>query len=93
MIKNTHRDPVNRAYHLAGLPLYGIALFMALGHYVGLQTDLTIGISMGIASIAMFVSGHLIEGNIWSITPVLLFRLISKITHNFVLKRLQIFPT
>jgi hypothetical protein len=93
MIKNTHSDPVNRAFHLVGLPLYGIGLFMALGHYVGLQTDLAMGISMWLAAIAMFVCGHLIEGNIWSITPVLLFRLISKIAHNFVLKKLQIFPT
>jgi len=40
--------------------------------------DLVAGAAMLFAAIAMFVSGHMIEGNVGSTTPVLLFRLLSR---------------
>ena len=36
------------------------------------------GLAMWLSAIAMFVAGHKIEGNVVSMTPVLLFRLFSR---------------
>ena len=89
MIKNTHRHPANRALHCIGAPFYVIGLATALGHFAGMQTDLALGIAMWLGAIAMFVTGHQIEGNIRSMTPVLLVRLLSKVAHNFVAQRVH----
>lgn len=78
MIKNTHRHPANKALHCVGLPFYAIGLAMTLGHFAGLQTNLPAGAAMWLAAVAMFVSGHRIEGNVGSMTPVLVFRLVSR---------------
>jgi hypothetical protein len=91
MVKNTHINPINQALHFIGAPFYVIGLALTLGHFAGFQTHLAAGIAMWIAALAMFVSGHMIEGNIRSMTPVLLFRLLSKIAHNFVMQRLHLF--
>jgi len=93
MVKNTHMHPTSQALHFIGSPFYAIGLAMTLGHLVGLQTDLPAGIAMWTAALAMFMSGHMIEGNIRSMTPVLLFRMISKFTHNFVMQRVHLFRT
>lgn len=76
IIKNTHRHPVNQALHSIGAPFYGVGLMMTLGHLAGMQTNLAAGGAMLLAAIAMFVLGHKIEGNLRSMAPVLLFRLI-----------------
>ena len=78
IIKNTHRHPANRALHCIGAPFYVIGASMALGHFAGAQTDLAFGAAMWLAAVAMFVAGHRIENNIGTMTPVLLFRLISR---------------
>jgi hypothetical protein len=57
-----------------------------------MQIDLAVGAAMWLAAIAMFTSGHDIEGNIGSITPVLLFRLLSKIVRNHVAQRFHLLP-
>jgi hypothetical protein len=90
MIKNTHRHPANQALHCIGAPFYAIGAAMTLGHFAGMQTDLAAGIAMWTAAIAMFVSGHRIENNIGSMTPVLIFRLLSKITYNIVVQRVHL---
>jgi hypothetical protein len=54
------------------------------------QTDLASGIAMWGAAIAMFIAGHKIENNIGSMTPVLLFRLLSKIVHNSIAQRVHL---
>jgi hypothetical protein len=74
IIKNTHRHPVNQALHSLGAPFYGLGLVMIFGHVAGMQTNLAAGGAMLLAAIAMFVSGHKIEGNLRSMAPVLLFR-------------------
>ncbi len=74
IIKNTHRHPVNQALHSIGAPFYGLGLVMSIGHLGGIQTNIAVGSTMLLAAIAMFVLGHKIEGNIRSMTPVLLFR-------------------
>jgi hypothetical protein len=93
MIKNTRRHPANRALHYIGAPFYVIGLATALGHFAGMQTDLAVGVVMWLGAIAMFVTGHQIEGNIRSMTPVLLVTLLSKVTHNFVAQRVHFLRT
>jgi hypothetical protein len=77
VIKNTHRHPVNQALHSIGAPFYGLGLAMILGHVAGMHTSLVAGGAMFLAAIAMFVLGHKIEGNLKSMAPVLLFRVIT----------------
>jgi hypothetical protein len=85
IIKTTHRHPVNQALHSIGAPFYILGLFIMLGHFAGIEqeqttttitTDFAAGATMWLAAIAMFVLGHKIEGNLGSMTPVLLFRLL-----------------
>jgi hypothetical protein len=83
IIKNTHRHPANQALHSIGAPFYVVGLLVMLGHFAGIEqqqttttTDLVAGPAMWLAAIAMFVLGHKIEGNVGSMTPVLLFRLL-----------------
>jgi ribose/xylose/arabinose/galactoside ABC-type transport system permease subunit len=74
--------------HFIGGPFYVVGLIVMLGHLAGIQqqllllsqptTDLVSGTAMWLAAIAMFVLGHKIEGNVGSMTPVLLFRLLSR---------------
>jgi hypothetical protein len=83
IIKNTHRHPANQALHSIGAPFYAVGLVVMLGHFAGIQeqqqettTGLAAGAAMWLAAIAMFVLGHKIEGNVRSMTPVLLFRVL-----------------
>jgi hypothetical protein len=83
LIKNTHRHPANQALHGLGAPFYIAGFVMMIGHFAGIlqlqtTTDLVVGTAMWLAAIGMFVLGHKIEGNIRSMTPVLLFRLLSR---------------
>lgn len=89
MIKNTHRHPANRALHCIGAPFYVIGLAAVIGYFAGMRTDPATGIAMWLAAVAMFVAGHMIEGNIRAMTPVLLARLLSKVLHNFVAQRVH----
>jgi hypothetical protein len=82
IIKNTHRHPANQVLHSIGAPFYVVGLLVMLGHFAGIEQqttttiDLAAGATMWLAAIAMFVLGHKIEGNVGSMTPVLLFRLL-----------------
>jgi hypothetical protein len=85
IIENTHRHPASQALHSIGAPFYVVGLLVMLGHFAGIEqqqttttttTDLVAGAAMWLAAIAMFVVGHKIEGNVGSMTPVLLFRLL-----------------
>jgi len=101
IIKNTHRHPANQALHLIGAPFYAMGLVVILGHFIDLMNqqsttittplNLIAGPAMLFTAIAMFVSGHLIEGNLGSITPVLIFRLLSrKVARNPVAQRIHL---
>jgi hypothetical protein len=90
VIKNTHRHPVNQALHCIGAPFYVIGAAMTLGHFAGMQTDLVTGAAMWISAITMFVAGHKIENNIMTMTPVLVFRLLSKVAHNAVAQQVHL---
>jgi hypothetical protein len=101
IIKNTHRHPANQALHSIGAPFYAVGLLVMLGHFAGIElqtttmTDLAAGATMWLAAIAMFVLGHKIEGNVGSMTPVLLFRLLllslrRKVARYPVMQRIQL---
>jgi hypothetical protein len=89
-VENTHRHPANQALHCIGAPFYAIGLAMTIGHFAGMHIDLAVGVAMWLAAVIMFVFGHKIEGNVESITPVLLFRVLSKIACNSVTQRVQL---
>lgn len=78
MIKSTHRHPANRALHIAGSPLYVIGIYLVSNIIHGSSADSVLGGLLWSASVAMFTIGHLIEGNLNSITPVLAYRLFSR---------------
>lgn len=90
MVKNTHRHPANQALHCIGAPFYIIGLVMIFGHFAGMQTNPVMGAAMWLSAIAMFVAGHKIESNLGSTTPVLLFRLLSKVVRNLVAQRVHL---
>jgi hypothetical protein len=74
-VKSTHRHPANRALHVAGAPAYVAGAAMVAGHLLNMGTDALPGAILWSAAIAMFVAGHAIEGNVMSMTPVLVARL------------------
>src|SRR5690606_15059292 len=75
IIKSTHRHPANQALHCTGAPFYVIGLATTVGHFAGMDTNLALGIAMWTVAVVMFVAGHKIEGNVGSMTPVLICRL------------------
>jgi hypothetical protein len=93
VIKNTHRHPANQALHCIGAPFYAIGAAMTIGYFAGMGTNLVAGAAMWISAIAMFVAGHKIENNVRSTTPVLIFRLLSKVARNFVAQQVHLLRT
>ncbi|HEX2558204.1 MAG TPA: hypothetical protein VHK86_07765 [Nitrososphaera sp.] len=87
LVKNTHRHPANQALHFIGAPSYAIGLGMIVGYLAGMQVNLLAGIAMWISAIAMFVAGHKIEGNVMTMTPVLVFRLLSRKAARYLLAK------
>jgi hypothetical protein len=78
MLKNTHRHPANRALHTIGLPIYAYGIAMIIGHFAGAGTDAWLGLALWTLAVSMLVAGHAIEGNVRSMTPVLVARLASR---------------
>jgi hypothetical protein len=90
-LASTHRHPANIAFHAAGLPLYIYGIAMILGHFMDAGTDSLFGILLWGLAISMFVAGHAIEGNVKSVTPVLIARLVCRSLHrHFAKKRIPI---
>ena len=73
MLRETHRHPVNRALHFAGMPLYLLGISLMAGN-----SDKGFGALLLVGAVVMFTVGHKIEGNLRSITPILAYRLISR---------------
>lgn len=63
-IKSTHRDPINRILHLIGLSIYVIGLTLAIGYFLGLNTNPITGLMLWSIAICLFLIGHKIEGNL-----------------------------
>jgi hypothetical protein len=74
IIKNTHIHPANQALHSLGAPFYIVGFAMTCGYIAGLHTSLVASLTMLFGAITMFVIGHKIEGNLRSMTPVLLYK-------------------
>jgi len=90
LIRNTHRHPANQALHFIGASFYATGLVMVIGYFAGIHMNLLAGIAMWISAVAMFVVGHKIEGNVMTMTPVLVFRLLSrKVASYLFLKRIH----
>ncbi|MEO9363562.1 MAG: hypothetical protein ABI348_06635 [Nitrososphaera sp.] len=88
MLKNTHRHPSNRALHAVGLPIYAYGIAMVVGHFAGAGTDALLGLGLWALAVSMLVAGHAIEGNVRSMTPVLLARLASRsLAHHHLFKQ------
>lgn len=73
LVKSTHTHPANIALHAAGLPLYGAGIATMITTATG--SNAFAGAALVSVAIGMFVAGHAIEGNVMSMTPVLLARL------------------
>lgn len=87
----THRHPANIALHAAGLPVYIYGIAMILGHFIGTGTNPLLGLLLCSLAIFMFVAGHAIEGNVRSMTPVLIARLAYRLLRqHFAKQRVQI---
>jgi hypothetical protein len=85
VIRNTHRHPINLILHGFGAIFYIAGLYMITYHFIIDTTmNLPAGIFLWVSAIAIFITGHKIEGNISAMTPVVIIRLISrKISHYF----------
>lgn len=73
VVRFTHRHPANIGLHCVGLPMYLSGIPIAAGLLT--WTTPAIGLGMIAAGISLLVLGHAIEGNVGTMTPVLLARL------------------
>ena len=87
LVKNTHRHPANQALHFVGAPFYAVGLALITMHIAAMQANLVAGIAMWMSAVAMFVAGHKIEGNVMTMTPVLVFRLLSRKAASYFLAK------
>ncbi|MGN6615445.1 MAG: hypothetical protein ACTHKC_10450 [Candidatus Nitrosocosmicus sp.] len=82
-IKSTHRHPVNKILHGIGLFLYGVAILMIISicfskNYENLFTI----VLLFVVAIALFLLGHIIEGNIKATTWVIVFKYLQAYVKN-----------
>jgi hypothetical protein len=74
-IKSTHKNPLSRGLHLAGLSLYVAGLIQIAGFYLGGNSQdrslLVSGIMLFPIAISLFLAGHKIEGNLRAMTLVI----------------------
>ncbi len=76
LLRNTHRHPANRMLHLVGIPVYATGIVVIINNLEGFSTPLLAGVALWATAVTMFSFGHWIEGNVRSMTPVLIYRLI-----------------
>lgn len=74
IVRYTHRNPANIVLHCIGAPLYGTGIAIIATDAFGASWPQ--GAGLIIAAVSLFVAGHAIEGNVGSMTPVLLARLL-----------------
>ena len=84
MIKSTHRTRANRILHLAGFTCYGLALAIVSTTNSGSWSILVLPAVLWLGGVALFSIGHMIEGNLGTITPVLVSRLLSRKLRNYL---------
>jgi len=75
-ITSTHRHPVSRGLHLAGLCLYTAGFIQLADFYLGSNSQdislLISGIILFPVAIGLFLAGHKIEGNLKATTLVII---------------------
>jgi hypothetical protein len=80
-IKSTHRHPISRGLHLAGLCLYAAGLTQIAGFFLGGYSQdrslLVSGIMLFPIAISLFLAGHKIEGNLRAMTLVIIAKYLS----------------
>ena len=83
-VKNTHRHPLNKLFHLVGLTLYAFALFSLISYLANDQNqNLILSLALWLTAINLFITGHMIEDNVRAITAVIVFKYIrSKLYKN-----------
>ena len=84
-MRSTHRHPVSRGLHLAGLSLYLAGVTSLCVFYFGSNSQdrslLISGIMLFPVAIGLFIAGHKIEGNLRAMTLVVIVKYFrSKIT-------------
>ena len=83
-IKNTHRHPVNIILHCIGLPLYIIGIYFIIIYFMNQNVSILQGITLWLCSIGLFILGHKIEGNLRTITIVILYKYLRSILQNWI---------
>ena len=77
-MRSTHRHPISRGLHLAGLCLYLAGLTQLAGFYLGGNSQdrslLISGIMLFPVAIGLFIAGHKIEGNLRAMTLVVIVK-------------------
>jgi mannose/fructose/N-acetylgalactosamine-specific phosphotransferase system component IIC len=75
IIQSTHRHPVNKMLHVAGLLLYVSGFYVLISH-MATQHDLHLVslLAIWLTAIDLFIVGHVIEGNVGAMTLVILFK-------------------
>ena len=92
MLRNTHRHPLNRTLHAVGLPLYVYGIALVVSSYLnGEGTNIFLGLGLWAMAVTMLLLGHSIEGNIMSMTPVLVGRLVLRSFRQFDKKSIHLF--
>ncbi|HZI70690.1 MAG TPA: hypothetical protein VFD60_05970 [Nitrososphaeraceae archaeon] len=79
-IKNTHRNPISRVFHLVGLSLYIIGfILIATYYYFDNNNSLNVssplyGIVLFPLAVCLFLIGHKIEGNLKAMTLIIVMK-------------------
>jgi hypothetical protein len=73
-IESSHRNPINKTLHAIGLPIYVVGLIFIVGYFVGLGTSPRVGFSMWLLAVCLFLLGHYIEGNLRTITLIIIYK-------------------
>jgi hypothetical protein len=84
-IKSTHRSRISRLLHLAGISLYIVGFIIIIEYYVGNRVNSSsplFGIILFPVAIALFLTGHKIEGNLKAMTLIIIVKYLkSKLRH------------
>lgn len=77
IIKSTHRHPINRMLHVAGLLLYAYGFYILITPVTG-EHDFRLisSLAMWFTAIDLFIVGHVIEGNVGAMTLTIFFKYI-----------------
>lgn len=74
-IKSTHRKPVNRLLHCVGAPIYIMGMAMIFGYLLRISnSNVFDGVILWAFAISLFLIGHKLEGNLRTMTLIIMFK-------------------